>query len=86
MGPGSDLGATFVPGGWDDYYMPEVVAPSPQRYVLTAPRQRIWEPDRLSGTMPWARSSSRVSMCLTLNPPSPPESFGPDAMPLPDVE
>jgi hypothetical protein len=26
-----NLGATFVPGGWDDYYMPEVVAPSPQR-------------------------------------------------------
>jgi hypothetical protein len=26
------LGATFVPGGLDDYYMPEVVAPSPQRY------------------------------------------------------
>ena len=31
MGP--QLGATFVPGGFDDYYMPEVVAPSPQRYV-----------------------------------------------------
>jgi hypothetical protein len=30
------LGATFVPGGFDDYYMPEVVAPSPQRYVLLA--------------------------------------------------
>lgn len=28
------LGATFVPGGFDDYYMPEVVAPSPQRYVF----------------------------------------------------
>ncbi len=27
------LGATFVPGGFDDYYMPEVVAPSPQRFV-----------------------------------------------------
>ncbi|CZS73926.1 unnamed protein product [Fusarium graminearum] len=26
------LGATFVPGGFDDYYMPEVVAPSPQRF------------------------------------------------------
>ncbi|KAI6748483.1 hypothetical protein HG530_015519 [Fusarium avenaceum] len=24
------LGATFVPGGFDDYYMPEVVAPAPQ--------------------------------------------------------
>uniref|UniRef100_A0A8H7K6P9 Uncharacterized protein n=1 Tax=Bionectria ochroleuca TaxID=29856 RepID=A0A8H7K6P9_BIOOC len=29
-----ELGATFVPGGWDDYSMPEVVAPSPQRYVF----------------------------------------------------
>ena len=34
MAPGGDSAATFVPGGWDDYYMPEVVAPSPQRYVL----------------------------------------------------
>lgn len=25
------LGATFVPGGYDDYFMPEVVAPAPQR-------------------------------------------------------
>lgn len=24
--------ATFVPGGVDDYYMPEVLAPAPQRY------------------------------------------------------
>lgn len=30
--PPPELGATFVPGGFDDYYMPEVVAPSPQRY------------------------------------------------------
>ncbi len=29
------LGATFVPGGYDDYYMPEVVAPSPQRCVAS---------------------------------------------------
>jgi len=27
------LGATFVPGGFDDYYMPEVLAPAPQRWV-----------------------------------------------------
>ncbi len=27
------LAATFVPGGYDDYFMPEVIAPSPQRYV-----------------------------------------------------
>ena len=35
--PGDDaldmpqFGATFVPGGYDDYYMPEVIAPAPQR-------------------------------------------------------
>lgn len=28
-----NFGATFYPGGMDDYYMPEVLAPSPQRYV-----------------------------------------------------
>lgn len=27
------LGATFTPGGLDDFYMPEVVSPAPQRYV-----------------------------------------------------
>lgn len=31
------LGATFVPGGFDDYYMPapspEVISPAPQRFV-----------------------------------------------------
>jgi hypothetical protein len=25
------LGATFYPGGSDDFYMPELVSPSPQR-------------------------------------------------------
>ncbi|GFP60101.1 chitin synthase regulatory factor 4 [Trichoderma asperellum] len=29
------LGATFVPGSDDDYFMPEVVAPSPQRYAFS---------------------------------------------------
>jgi len=29
--PDMPLGATFVPGGYDDYYIPEVVAPAPQR-------------------------------------------------------
>lgn len=26
------LGATWYPGGQDDFYMPEVISPSPQRY------------------------------------------------------
>jgi hypothetical protein len=30
----SQLGATFYPGGQDDFYMPpEVISPKPQRYV-----------------------------------------------------
>ncbi|KEZ45468.1 hypothetical protein SAPIO_CDS1783 [Scedosporium apiospermum] len=32
------LGATFVPGGFDDYYMPEVYAPSPQRIMPEVPQ------------------------------------------------
>ncbi|KAI1080303.1 hypothetical protein F5B20DRAFT_107741 [Whalleya microplaca] len=32
------FGATFYPGGMDDYYMPEVVAPSPQRVMPEVPQ------------------------------------------------
>ncbi|KAK5653513.1 hypothetical protein OQA88_8772 [Cercophora sp. LCS_1] len=32
------FGATFVPGGFDDYYMPEVIAPSPQRVMPEVPQ------------------------------------------------
>ncbi|KAK0648775.1 hypothetical protein B0T16DRAFT_119514 [Cercophora newfieldiana] len=32
------LGATFVPGGFDDYYMPEVIAPAPQRVMPEVPQ------------------------------------------------
>ncbi|KAJ9273774.1 hypothetical protein DTO212C5_53 [Paecilomyces variotii] len=31
------LGATFYPGGQDDYYMPEVISPSPQRVMPEVP-------------------------------------------------
>ncbi|KAH8179554.1 sel1 repeat domain-containing protein [Sarocladium implicatum] len=34
----SNFGATFVPGGYDDYYMPEVVAPAPQRVTPQVPQ------------------------------------------------
>lgn len=37
-----ELGATFVPGGFDDYYMPEVVAPSPQRYASLITCRGAW--------------------------------------------
>ncbi|CAK7208458.1 hypothetical protein SBRCBS47491_000099 [Sporothrix bragantina] len=30
--------ATFVPGGYDDYFMPEVIAPSPQRVMPEVPQ------------------------------------------------
>ena len=30
----AQLGATFYPGGSDDFYMPEVVSPAPQRSVV----------------------------------------------------
>ena len=31
------VGATFVPGGGDDYYMPELVSPAPQRSDAVVP-------------------------------------------------
>lgn len=31
--PQPQLGATFYPGGSDDFYMPELISPSPQRSV-----------------------------------------------------
>ncbi|KAI4142811.1 MAG: hypothetical protein LQ341_003103 [Variospora aurantia] len=31
------LGATFLPGGMDDFYMPEVVSPAPQRVIPEMP-------------------------------------------------
>ncbi|CZR57627.1 related to SKT5 protein [Phialocephala subalpina] len=31
------LGATFVPSGYDDFYMPEVVSPTPQRIMPEVP-------------------------------------------------
>ncbi|KAI2602665.1 hypothetical protein GGR54DRAFT_644773 [Hypoxylon sp. NC1633] len=34
----SNFGATFYPGGADDYYMPEVVAPAPQRVMPEVPQ------------------------------------------------
>ncbi|KAK0384248.1 hypothetical protein NLU13_8336 [Sarocladium strictum] len=41
------LGATFVPGGFDDYYMPEVVAPSPQRVTPQVPQNMQEDLQRL---------------------------------------
>ncbi|KAG8529324.1 uncharacterized protein KY384_005960 [Bacidia gigantensis] len=35
----TQLGATFVPGGVDDFYMPEVISPSPQRVTPEIPEK-----------------------------------------------
>ncbi|KAL2163747.1 hypothetical protein VTH06DRAFT_5806 [Thermothelomyces fergusii] len=34
----AQFGATFVPGGQDDYYMPELVSPAPQRVMPEIPQ------------------------------------------------
>lgn len=35
------MSATFVPGGYDDFYMPapgpELISPAPQRWVMRSP-------------------------------------------------
>ncbi|PKS10879.1 hypothetical protein jhhlp_002637 [Lomentospora prolificans] len=41
------LGATFVPGGFDDYYMPEVYAPAPQRVMPEVPQNMQADLQRL---------------------------------------
>ncbi|KAL6721204.1 hypothetical protein ACLMJK_000306 [Lecanora helva] len=33
------LGATFTPGGFDDFYMPEVISPAPQRVTPEVPEK-----------------------------------------------
>ena len=43
---GPNLSATFVPGGYDDFYMPapgpELVAPAPQKYAYFPYNLQIW--------------------------------------------
>ncbi|KAH9431705.1 hypothetical protein MCOR02_008992 [Pyricularia oryzae] len=43
----TNLGATFVPGGGDDYYMPEVIAPAPQRVMPEVPQNMQSDLQRL---------------------------------------
>ncbi|KAM3514147.1 hypothetical protein MY11210_002248 [Beauveria gryllotalpidicola] len=55
-----DLGATFVPGGFDDYYLPEVVAPSPQRVTPQVPQAMQDDIQRMeleAGEIPARRES-----------------------------
>ncbi|KAG5753848.1 hypothetical protein H9Q72_000289 [Fusarium xylarioides] len=74
------LGATFVPGGFDDYYMPEVVAPSPQRVTPQVPQnmqddlQRMEleatsvEPRSQTDSGPGPRHSREPSLSTYTNP------------------
>ena len=66
------LGATWYPGGQDDFYMPEVISPSPRRCdspdVITDTRTiRRWMLlIKLSGSCPRYRRICRITL-LTLN-------------------
>ncbi|KAF4456732.1 hypothetical protein F53441_1168 [Fusarium austroafricanum] len=72
------LGATFVPGGFDDYYMPEVVAPSPQRVTPQVPQNMQEDLQRMeleatsveprSQTEPGPRHSREPSLSTYTNP------------------
>ncbi|TQV98350.1 hypothetical protein V2A60_007902 [Cordyceps javanica] len=58
------LGATFVPSGFDDYYMPEVVAPSPQRVTPQVPQAMQDDIQRMeleAGDVPARRKSDDAS-------------------------
>ncbi|CAP49303.1 uncharacterized protein PODANS_5_6280 [Podospora anserina S mat+] len=58
--------ATFVPGGYDDYYMPpEVVAPAPQRVMPEVPQNMQNDIQRMELE---ARESRRESNSTSLNP------------------
>ncbi|KAJ0166603.1 Chitin synthase regulatory factor 4 [Colletotrichum tanaceti] len=76
------FGATFVPGGFDDYYMPEVVAPSPQRVTPQVPQNmqndlqrmeleaREVDPNRTSSSIT-NRHGREPSLSSVLKPPGP---------------
>ncbi|KAL2009244.1 hypothetical protein VTN00DRAFT_7438 [Thermoascus crustaceus] len=52
------LGATFYPGGADDFYMPEVISPSPQRVMPEVPENMQ---DNIAHLEQEARGPNRVS-------------------------
>ncbi|KAI6779444.1 Chitin synthase regulatory factor-like protein [Emericellopsis cladophorae] len=81
MPPPSGVGATFVPGGWDDYYMPEVVAPSPQRVTPQVPQNMQEDLQRMEleardvnrpddETTPAARHTREPSLSTWVQPSS----------------
>ncbi|KPM37454.1 hypothetical protein AK830_g9107 [Neonectria ditissima] len=82
------LGATFVPGGFDDYYMPEVVAPAPQRVTPQVPQNMQEDLQRMeleatsveprSDAEPGPRHGREPSLSTYINPrgADPPRSTG----------
>ncbi|KAH6677821.1 hypothetical protein F5X68DRAFT_213269 [Plectosphaerella plurivora] len=55
--------ATFVPGGIDDYYMPEVIAPSPQRVTPQVPQNMQGDVERmeLEADLPKSQSTTNTN-------------------------
>ncbi|KAJ5819690.1 Tetratricopeptide-like helical [Penicillium riverlandense] len=45
------LGATWYPGGQDDFYMPEVISPSPQRMLIHPPRVMPEVPEHMQDNL-----------------------------------
>lgn len=45
------LGATWYPGGQDDFYMPEVISPSPQRCALSVLDKIVYGPPLVAGDL-----------------------------------
>ncbi|KAA6411615.1 MAG: chitin synthase activator (Chs3) [Lasallia pustulata] len=65
------LGATFVPGGVDDFYIPELISPAPQRIMPEVP-ENIQE--NLAHLELEANSTNRLS---GLQSPAPMKGYGP---------
>ncbi|KAK1830510.1 hypothetical protein QBC39DRAFT_260816 [Podospora conica] len=67
------LAATFVPGGFDDYYMPEVIAPAPQRIMPEVPQNMQNDLQRMEHEARGAeagRSDSQANSFKPFNTPS----------------
>ncbi|KLU92564.1 hypothetical protein MAPG_11509, partial [Magnaporthiopsis poae ATCC 64411] len=61
------LGATFVPGGFDDYQMPEVFAPSPQRVMPEVPQNMQQDLQRLEQTSAELDATERSAGAASTN-------------------
>ncbi|KAK9777647.1 hypothetical protein SCAR479_05695 [Seiridium cardinale] len=66
------FGATFYPGGVDDYYMPEVLAPAPQRVMPEVPQNMQQDLQRMELEARSVDPSRMSSMTSTGPGPRPP--------------